>query len=83
MQWVALDKSYHSDLYIVLKGILHLGRRDDNTDLLPGTLHMMILRTLQKEPMHGYAIAKRIRDWSKGDIELEDGSLYPPSLAWS
>jgi PadR family transcriptional regulator PadR len=54
-----------------------LGRRDDNSDLLPGTLHMMVLRTLQHEPMHGYAIAKRIRDWSKGEIEIEDGSLYP------
>src|SRR5437870_12976657 len=46
-------------------------------DLLPGTLYMMILRTLNQGPMHGYAIAKRIRDWSKGDIEIEDGSLYP------
>jgi len=46
-------------------------------DLLPGTLYMMILRTLNQGPMHGYAIAKRIRDWSKGDLEIEDGSLYP------
>ena len=48
-----------------------------NPDLLPGTLHMMILRTLNQGPLHGYAIAKRIRDWSKGDLEVEDGSLYP------
>jgi transcriptional regulator len=48
-----------------------------NQDLLPGTLYMMILRTLNQGPMHGYAIAKRIRDWSKGDLEIEDGSLYP------
>ena len=46
-------------------------------DLLPGTLYMMILRTLQEEPLHGYAIAKRIRDWSRGDLEIDDGSLYP------
>lgn len=46
-------------------------------DLLPGTLYMMILRTLNQEPLHGYAIAKRIRDWSNGDLEVEDGSLYP------
>ncbi len=38
---------------------------------------MMILRSLHREPMHGYAIARHIRDWSKGDIEIEDGSLYP------
>jgi PadR family transcriptional regulator, regulatory protein PadR len=46
-------------------------------DLLPGTLYMMILRTLNPGPLHGYAIAKRIRDWSKGSLEIEDGSLYP------
>ncbi len=49
----------------------------ENPDLLPGTLYMMILRTLAREPMHGYAIAKRIRDWSRGELEIEDGSLYP------
>jgi PadR family transcriptional regulator, regulatory protein PadR len=48
-----------------------------NQDLLPGTLYMMILRTLNQGPLHGYAIAKRIGDWSKGDLEIEDGSLYP------
>ena len=48
-----------------------------NPDLLPGTLYMMILRTLNQGPLHGYAIAKRIQDWSKGDLEIEDGSLYP------
>ena len=49
----------------------------ESPDLLPGTLYMMILRTLAREPMHGYAIAKRIRDWSRGELEIEDGSLYP------
>jgi transcriptional regulator len=48
-----------------------------NPDLLPGTLYMMILGTLNQGPLHGYAIAKRIRDWSRGDLEIEDGSLYP------
>jgi PadR family transcriptional regulator PadR len=48
-----------------------------NPDLLPGTLYMMILWTLNQGSLHGYAIAKRIRDWSKGDLEIEDGSLYP------
>jgi transcriptional regulator len=46
-------------------------------DLLPGTLCMMILRTLNQGPFHGYAIARRILDSSKGDLEIEDGSLYP------
>lgn len=38
---------------------------------------MMILRTLNQGPLHGYAIAKHIHDWSKGGLEIEDGSLYP------
>jgi PadR family transcriptional regulator, regulatory protein PadR len=49
----------------------------DSPELLPGTLYMMILRSLNPGPLHGYAIAKRIRDWSKGDLQIEDGSLYP------
>ena len=46
-------------------------------DLLPGTLYMMILRTLNRGPLHGYAIARAIRDWSRRELEIEDGSLYP------
>ena len=38
---------------------------------------MMILRTLNRGPLHGYAIARHIHDWSKGQLEIEDGSLYP------
>ena len=38
---------------------------------------MMILRTLNQGPLHGYAIARHIHDWSKGALEIEDGSLYP------
>lgn len=46
-------------------------------ELLPGTLYMMVLRTLAGEPLHGYAIARRIKDASRGGLEIEDGSLYP------
>jgi transcriptional regulator len=45
-------------------------------DLLPGTLYLMILRTLDREPLHGYAIARRIREWSSGGVKVEEGSLY-------
>lgn len=48
-----------------------------NPDLLPGTLYLMILRTLNQGPLHGYAIAQRIRNWSRGQFQVEDGSLYP------
>ena len=46
-------------------------------ELLPGTLYMMVLRTLATGPLHGYAIAKRIREASGGGLVIEDGSLYP------
>jgi PadR family transcriptional regulator, regulatory protein PadR len=46
-------------------------------ELLPGTLYMMVLRTLAAGPLHGYAIARRIRDASRGGLQIEDGSLYP------
>src|SRR5262245_2017436 len=45
--------------------------------LLPGTLFMLILRTLSRGPLHGYAIAKRIKEASDNGLEIEDGSLYP------
>jgi PadR family transcriptional regulator, regulatory protein PadR len=45
--------------------------------LLPGTLFLLILRTLRSGPLHGYAIAKRIKDSSEQGLEIEDGSLYP------
>jgi transcriptional regulator len=46
-------------------------------DLLPGTLEMLILRTLDVEPMHGYGIAQHIRKLSKDALTIEEGSLYP------
>ena len=45
--------------------------------LLPGTLFMFVLRTLARGPLHGYAIARRIKDASANGLEIEDGSLYP------
>ena len=45
--------------------------------LLPGTLYMMILGSLRQGPLHGYAIARHIKDWSRGDLQIEDGSMYP------
>ncbi len=48
-----------------------------NPDLLPGTLYLLILRTLRGGPLHGYAIAKRIKEASEQGLEIEDGSLYP------
>jgi transcriptional regulator len=49
----------------------------DSPQLLPGTLYMLILRTLARGPLHGYAIARRIKDASEEGLQIEDGSLYP------
>jgi PadR family transcriptional regulator PadR len=45
--------------------------------LLPGTLFMLILRALARAPLHGYAIARKIKDASDDGLKIEDGSLYP------
>ena len=46
-------------------------------ELLPGTLFMLILKTLNAGPLHGYAIAKRVKEASRDGLNIEDGSLYP------
>jgi transcriptional regulator len=46
-------------------------------DLLQGTLDLLILKTLSKEPMHGYRIAARIQELSEEVLKIEEGSLYP------
>jgi len=47
------------------------------TDLVQGTLDLLILRTIALEPMHGWAIAQRIRQVSKDVLQVGQGSLYP------
>ena len=47
------------------------------TDLVQGTLDLLILKTLSLEPKHGWAIAKRIQHVSKETLQVQQGSLYP------
>src|SRR5439155_18341267 len=49
----------------------------DSTDLLQGTLDLLILTTLALEPMHGWGIALRIQQASKEVLQIGQGSLYP------
>ena len=56
---------------------LHSSRPDARTDLLHGTLDMLILRTLQWGPQHGYAIGARLEQASAGALTLNMGTLYP------
>jgi transcriptional regulator len=46
-------------------------------DLLPGTLDLLILRTLQKDVLHGWAISERIQQISEDVLQIHQGSLYP------
>jgi PadR family transcriptional regulator PadR len=47
------------------------------TDLVQGTLHMLILKTLALEPMHGYGIGVRLEQISRGVFQVNGGSLFP------
>ena len=51
--------------------------RAGKNELLPGTLEMLILKTLTRRPAHGYAIAQSIRQVSEEVLRVEEGSLYP------
>jgi len=46
-------------------------------DLLPGTLDLLILRTLQTDSLHGWAISERIQQLSQDVLQVNQGSLYP------
>src|SRR5580692_11478775 len=46
-------------------------------DLFPGALEMMILQSLRRQPMHGYALVQHIKDRSNDLLQVEEGSLYP------
>jgi len=52
-------------------------KKTDQRDLFPGALEMMILRTLKRQPLHGYALAQHIKQTSNELLQIEEGSLYP------
>jgi PadR family transcriptional regulator, regulatory protein PadR len=52
----------------------------DQTDVLQGTLDLLIMRTLATEPMHGWAIAQRIQQISNELLRVQQGSLYAALL---
>lgn len=51
--------------------------RELRRELIPGTLELMILTTLRRGPLHGYAIAQSIRQTSDELLQIEEGTLYP------
>jgi transcriptional regulator len=49
----------------------------DQSDLLQGTLELMVLKTLSLEPMHGWGVSQRIQQTSRDVFQINQGSLYP------
>ena len=54
-----------------------MGLTNQPADLLPGTLDLLILRTLQRGAAHGYGIAERLRQVSQDVLQVGESSLYP------
>jgi PadR family transcriptional regulator PadR len=52
-------------------------RNPHRTEIPPGTLDMLVLKTISRSPMHGYGIAEHIHQMSEDVLEVEEGSLYP------
>jgi transcriptional regulator len=57
--------------------IVDMAKKSEYRDLFPGALELMILQTLNRKPMHGYALAQHIKDISDDLLQIEEGSLYP------
>lgn len=54
-----------------------MGKRSTRQEFLPGTLDMLILKSLTRGVMHGYGITEHIRQLSEDVLQVEEGSLYP------
>jgi PadR family transcriptional regulator PadR len=52
-------------------------QKSDQRDLFRGALEMMILQSLRRQPMHGYALVQHIKQRSNELLQVEEGSLYP------
>jgi len=52
-------------------------KSSEQRDLFPGALEIMILRTLNRQPLHGYALVQHIKRASNDLLQIEEGSLYP------
>src|SRR3954464_4189271 len=56
---------------------IRVARSGRSTELLPGTLDLLILRALRTDTMHGYGIAQRLREVSSDVLQVGESSLYP------
>jgi len=58
-------------------GRYFVARQRPQSELLPGTLDLLILRVLREDTLHGYAVAQRLREISKDVLQVGESSLYP------
>lgn len=71
-------KSQPNPVYIEYLAQYNICRmKTSKSDLLQGTLELLILKAVALEPVHGYAIAQRIRQISRDALQIQHGSLYP------
>src|ERR1700678_1352661 len=54
-----------------------MAKNPEHRDLFPGALEIMILQSLRRKPLHGYALVKHIKEASDNLLQVEEGSLYP------
>lgn len=54
-----------------------MGAEKPSNELIPGTLDMLVLKTVSREAMHGYAVAQSIQRLSNDVLRVEEGALYP------
>jgi len=57
------------------------GRADDKLGVPQGTLHLLILTIVRREPLHGYGIAQRLQSLTNGAFQINPGSLFPALYA--
>src|ERR1700757_3953229 len=69
-----LDNQYEAEICSQTSNRGHM-KNNENTDVIQGTLDMLILKTLSLEPMHGFGIARRIEQISRGVFKVNPGSL--------
>src|SRR5580698_2733684 len=54
-----------------------MGQVQDSGELIQGTLEMLVLKALQRGPLHGYSVAEWIQETSQQMLKVEEGALYP------
>ena len=77
MSTIAISLGVDSRHQSSLVSSIDTNDRRATPDLLPGTLDLLILRTLQTEALHGWAISERIQQISEDVLQINQGSLYP------